>query len=115
MAGAVEEREAAEQRGARAAGEHLHQRLGAAAERALGGGLLHRLRRRDALPVLGLEAAHELARARADRIAIRAQRADVDLARELADLGARHADAEVLARDAELRGPGVVEHLRPPG
>src|SRR6185295_8115337 len=115
MAGAVEEREPAQQRGARTPGEDLHQHLGAPPERTLVGRVLDGLRRRHAFPVLRLEAAHDLARTRADRVAVLAQRAQLDLTGELGHLGARHADAEVAAAEVELLGPAVVEHLRATG
>jgi hypothetical protein len=64
------------------------------------------------VPVLGFEAADDLARSAPDRVAILAERADIDLARELRGLGARHPDAEVATRDPEALGPPVLEDLR---
>src|SRR4029450_133872 len=80
-----------------------------------GAGALHGRLLDLTLPVLGLEAADQLARALAHRIAILAERVDVDRLGEIADLGALHADAEVSPSDAEALHPGLVEDLGAPG
>src|SRR5207245_8393885 len=82
------------------------------AEGALGGGALDDLGRDRTFPVLGLEAADDLAGPTSHRVAVLAEGADVDLLRELGHLGARHADTEVRAADAEPLLPRLVDHLR---
>src|SRR5438874_12121489 len=110
----MEERDAAQHRGPRPAGETLHQLLGAGAEGALGRRLLERRRRDLPTPVLVPEGADDLARAAPDGVAVLAQGGQIDLARHLGDLRAAHADAEVPARDAQALAPGVVAHLVAP-
>jgi hypothetical protein len=81
-------------------------------ERALCRRALHRLGGHRARPV---ELADDVTGAQADGVAVLPQRAEIDLAGELGDLRARHADAEIAASDPEPLGPRVVEHLRPAG
>src|SRR5262249_11329827 len=95
----VHDRDPAQDPRARTSVEALHHALRAGAEPPLGCGLLLRLGRDVAAPV---EALHPLARAASHRVAILAERGEVDLLRQLADLWARHADPEIAARDAEL-------------
>jgi hypothetical protein len=52
---------------------------------------------------------------RPHEVAILAQGAEIDSPRQVRDLGARHADAEVVPGDVEPPRPGVVEHLAPAG
>jgi hypothetical protein len=72
-------------------------------------------RSRPPLPVRGREGGDDIPRAAADRVAIVAQGADVDLPGQLGHLGAGHADAEVAPADAEPPLPRVVEDLGAPG
>src|SRR5262249_10161911 len=78
VTGRVEQRDAAQHRGAGPAREALHDLLGAHAEGALTCRALHGVGRHRALPVLGLEAADDLARAPSHLVAILAQRAELD-------------------------------------
>src|SRR5207253_6709363 len=111
--GGVEQRDPAQDRRARPAREGLDDTLPTAgAERALRRGAFHRLGRNRSAPV---EAADDLARAQPYRVPILTQGAEVDLSREVRDLRARHADAEIAARDAQAPEPLVVEDLGPPG
>src|SRR5437867_13167407 len=109
VSGWMKEGNAAQHHRARPSGEGLRHRLGPGAEGALG------LDRHLAIPVLGLEATDHLARAESHRVAVLAERAGVDLPRQLRDLGAGHADAEIVAGDAEPLHPRVVEDLGTPG
>src|SRR5881409_3055324 len=115
MPGRMEQRDAAQDGRARAAGEDLYHLLGARAERAVGGRFLQRRRRELAAPVAVLEVANDLARAAPDGVAVLAQGHEVDRTGELRHLGTGHADAEVTARDAEALPPRVVAHLLAPG
>src|SRR6266850_6341535 len=110
----MEQRDAAQHRGPRPAGEGLHQLLGAGAEGAFGRRLLERRRRDLPAPVLVAEVADDLARAAPDGVAVLAQGAQVDLARHLGDLRVAHPDAKVPARDAQALAPRVVAHLVAP-
>src|SRR5688500_450609 len=107
----VEERDAAEHRRARAARERLHHRW---RDGAFGGDALHGRLLDLALPVLRLEAADELAGALAHRVAILAERVEVDLLAELGDVRALHAHAEVRPVAAEPLHPRLVEDLVAP-
>src|SRR5262245_60098198 len=108
----MEQRDAGEQHGARAPRERLDDHLASGGrERALGRRTLEAGRLAHALPVLRLEAADHVARAPADRVAIFAERADVELPGQIPHFGARHADPEVAPRDAEPLHPRVVEYL----
>src|SRR5580765_1199351 len=104
----MEERDAAQHRRARPPRERLDDLLGPYAERALTGRALDGVGRDRAVPVLRLEAADHVTRATAHRVAILAKRAELDLARELRDFGAGHADAEVAPRDGQALGPALV-------
>src|SRR5258705_9202050 len=97
--------DAAQHRRARPAGEALHDHFGPDAERLLGGGAFDGLGRHRTLPVLGLEAADHLARAAPHRVAVLAKRTELDLTRQLPDLGAGHADAEVAAGESPAPVP----------
>src|SRR5205085_12561238 len=67
---AVQQRDTAQHRRPRPPGECLDDHLGAAAERALVGGALHARGRDRPLPIGGLEAADDLARAAPDCVAV---------------------------------------------
>src|SRR2546428_1100753 len=99
MPGGMEQRDAAQDGGARAAGEDLHHLLGARAERAVVGRFLQRRRRELAAPVAVLVVALDLARASPDCLSLLAQGHEVDLAGELRHLWTGHAETQVTARD----------------
>src|SRR5439155_15263514 len=114
MRGGMEERDAAQHRGPRPAREGLHHLLGAGAEGTFRRRLLERRGRDLPAPVLVAEVADDLARAAPDGVAVLAQGGQIDLPRQLGDLRAGHADAEVAARAAQALSPRVVAHLVAP-